>query len=144
MPPAEKQYYVLGQQHLVKALQNLREEVIHNKLDPGRALSVVRAKVLKHNTPVNFRQAAAGDSQFAQSGVRPIPLSQWARLLLSDDIQAQEDETDQIYLSLQRAGYSRQMLRVPLPLLPPHPAPFRDMGMPTHDARPSARARLSR
>lgn len=96
---------MLGHQHLVKALQNLRNEVLADKLEPSEALTWIRATVLRHNTPKPVRQAAAGESQYAQSGVKPIPLSGWAKLLLSPDIQEEPDDVTKLYLSLQRAGY---------------------------------------
>jgi len=74
-PGAEKNYYVLGNQHLVKALQQLRATQVAKKLAPAKSLTVIRARVLKHAAPIPYRQAAAGDSQCAQSGVRAIPLS---------------------------------------------------------------------
>ena len=98
---------MLGKQHLVRALLNLRAEVLAAKGNPSPALSYVRAKVLRHDTPRPVREAAAGESQYAQSGVRAVPLSGWARLLLSPDIQANPTALDRIYLALQRAGYER-------------------------------------
>jgi hypothetical protein len=113
----------LGAQHLVKALQNIRSSLLASKREPPRALTVVRAKVLHHRTPLNYRQAAAGDSQFAQSGVKAIPLSGWARLLLAEDIQKEAKETDKLYLALQRAGHDRTAVTVSNLLPSPAPPP---------------------
>jgi hypothetical protein len=94
-----KTYGVLDQQHLAEELQNLRNEVLAAKLGPSEALTYVRAAVLQHNTPKPVQQAAAGGSQYAQSGIKPIPLSGWAYVLLSADV-LEENETDKLYLSL--------------------------------------------
>ena len=69
----------------------LREE----DLAAGRALRAwqqkVRAKVLRHDTPVHLRQLAAGDSQYKQRSYEDLKLSDWGRLLLGPEVKKEGD-----------------------------------------------------
>ena len=110
--PADKEYYVLGGQHLVAALQMLRRDRLAERLDPPRALSVVQAKILAHHTPKKFREAAAGDAQFAQSGIQALPLSGWAEQLLTEDVRAEGDPVRRLAMAVQKSGLNRTMTTV--------------------------------
>ena len=103
---------MLGGQHLAKALLERRQELLAQHLDPPRWLTVVKATVLKAATPIPVREAAAGDAQYAQSGVRSLPLSGWAELLLGPDVQAEADQDTRLAISIRKAGLNRAMTLV--------------------------------
>ena len=94
---------------MVAALQRRRADFLAAHRDPPPGLTVVRAKVLKHATPLKYRQAAAGDSQYAQTTVRAMRLSGWAEALLTPDVQAESDATKRLSLSIQKSGLDRTM-----------------------------------
>ena len=52
------------------------------------------------------RRLAAGEGQLAQGEVEPLRLSEWAAILLSDDVQAERDRDKRLALSLLIAGHS--------------------------------------
>ena len=51
------------------------------------------------------RKVAAGQGQLAQSAVTKLKLSEWARLLLMDDVQKFPDRDNRAAVSLLMAGH---------------------------------------
>ena len=51
------------------------------------------------------RKLAAGEGQLRQSQVQPLKLSEWASLLLHNEVQAVEDRVDRATTSLLMAGH---------------------------------------
>ena len=98
---------VLSGQHIWHAVDVLRRERLEAGLAIPESLAVVSATVLHHHTPVGHRQLLGGDAQFVQGQVERLALSDWARLLLTADIQAMADAGDRLVAAIRKAGFDR-------------------------------------
>ena len=115
--PVADQYTVIGGQHTCWALQQLAKDYVRDRRDLPDWLTHMRADVLRHDTPLEVKLAAAGDSQFIQSNVRSLKVTDWARLLLADNIQTKYGDSAEMRLamSFRQAGWSREGDPVCLP-----------------------------
>lgn len=75
---AERRYTVLGGQHTVCCLQELRKDQMQLEVRLPEWLQHVVAVVLAVGTPLSVRQQAAGEHQYRQRSVEPVRLSRWA------------------------------------------------------------------
>ena len=120
--PSGTKKIILSGQHSFKAMLILREE----DLAAGRALRAwqqkVRAKVLRHDTPVHLRQLAAGDSQYKQRSYEDLKLSDWGRLLLGPEVKKEGDFDKRMALAIRKCGFERPENMVCTP--PPLPTPW--------------------
>ena len=89
------------------ALSTLRSELLLKGLPMPQHLEFVRATVLLHSTPVGDRQVLAGDSQFAQSSVEPLRLSEFCALLLSGDVATIPEPERRLAVAIRKSGYDR-------------------------------------
>ena len=85
---ADRKFYLLAGQHLARAIQRLRDERLSKGLKIERWMSVVRADVLKFNTPVDIRRTVAGQENASTKLARVTTVSECIRLFLMDQSEA--------------------------------------------------------
>ena len=79
------------------------------RLEEGKPLkewqTKVRAKVLRHDTPLSVRRTAAGDSQLKQRNFLDLKVSDWCRLFL--DTPAEFDLQRRLIIAVRQSGFER-------------------------------------
>ena len=98
-------YIVLSGQHLLEALRRRGADFVAEKLDVPRQYEYVLATILKPETPIDARQAVAGDAQAAQMAVRAITIPEFASLLLT--CSAEPDKAKRLGKAWGKAGWDR-------------------------------------
>ena len=102
--PGSKKVVIAGQ-HTVKAITILRDENVNNNRDLKPWHLKVRAKVLRHDTPLEVRRLAAGDNQFTQRNYNDIKISDWCKLFLDTNNNAKMEE--HLAMAVRQVGYDR-------------------------------------
>ena len=100
---------MISGQHTVKALLELRAVFIKESRKLPRWLEVVRATMLRPDTPVHWRQMVAGDEQFKQSRAKALKVSDLATHLLGT-VEVRENPNDLTRLgwALRKCGFDRE------------------------------------
>ena len=70
----------------------------------------VRARVLRHDTPLEVRKEAAGDNQFAQKNFSALKLSDWCRLFLQTEADLPFEQ--RLAKAVRQSGYDRPATEV--------------------------------
>ena len=99
-------YVVLGGQHSVAAIKQLRQEYLERSLPPPECYQKVLAKVLLFETPLDLRQRMAGDHQCAQGTVHPVPMWRLVAFLV-DALKHTGDPDKALATAIQKSGKQR-------------------------------------
>ena len=107
---------MISGQHTVKALLELRAVFIKESRKLPRWLEVVRATMLRPDTPVHWRQMAAGDEQFKQSRAKALKVSDFATHLLgTEEVRQNPNDLTRLGWALRKCGFDRETRPVCIP-----------------------------
>ena len=98
----DRKYYLMAGQHLARAIQRLKEERQSKGLKLEKWMTVVRADVLKFNTPIDVRRTVAGQENASSKLARVSTVSECVRLFLMD--QSDAPLHDRIVKAVEQAG----------------------------------------
>ena len=99
---ADRKYYLMAGQHLARAIQRLKEERLSKGLKLEKWMTVVRADVLKFNTPIDVRRTVAGQENASTKLARVTTVSECVRLFLMDE--SDNPLHDRIVKAVEQAG----------------------------------------
>ena len=99
---------MLGGQHAVKVAKDLRAETLARGLTPPAWQISAVCSCLRHDTPLEIRQAEAGNNQFRQGLVVGLPLSATA-MMYHQEIQdhPERGEKNNMSIAIQKTGQKR-------------------------------------
>jgi len=102
-------YWVVGGQHGVAALKELREEraAIGDSVEAKWLNVVVCSRLMRHGTSLDQLQCLAGDHQAAQSASRSLRTSQFLALALKEGPEV--DMRTRIARAVQKSGWARSV-----------------------------------
>ena len=109
-PPraGSSRYYVLGGQHALAAVLAMRKRLQEQSLPVPEHLSLVLARVLKVDTPLDIRQRVAGDHQAAQSAVHSLPFWRFMSFLAESLQRRPDGDVDSFLIAaIQKSGQPR-------------------------------------
>ena len=100
----DKKFYILSGQHLCRAVQRVREERLQQGMKLDHWHKMVRADILKFNTPHDIRRIVAGAENASTKVMRVTTVSECLRMFMADN--SNDSLSDRILRAVQQSGLS--------------------------------------
>ena len=109
MSSADQRFIVIGGQHTCWVVKELKHKLLAAGQPAPHHLCHVRAAILSVSTPLDVRQAEAGNHQYNQSSVPSLPLSATLQILHTDLQQQQGTEPKhRVLMAIQKKTGARR------------------------------------
>ena len=112
---AERKLFVIGGQHLCRALMLLRDERVKDGLTVPHWMTHVLADVMRSDTPLNKRKLIAGSLNASGRLHRSATIADCVRLMMRDDPGVPSEPTELILQAVEQCGLNTNVSPVCYP-----------------------------